>query len=78
MEDELLVGGLPLLDEVMSDGVRTSPSPSLGAIRDRFNQDFHRLGHGFKNLNNPPSYLVGVTPNLKLLTDEVKGTIGLE
>ena len=78
MEDELLVGGLPLLDEAMSDGVRTSPSPPLGAIRDRFNQDFHRLDHGFKKLTNPPSYPVDVTPNLKLLTAEVKGTIALE
>ena len=76
MEDEGLVGGSPLLYEAMSNGTRTSPSPPLGAIRDQFNEDFQRLGHHFKCLTDPPSYPVDVTPNLKRLTDELKGTIG--
>ena len=77
-EDEEPVGGTRLLEEVMAGGSRTAASPSLEAIRERFNQDFGRLDQRFKSLANPPRYPVASSPNLERLTAKVQESITTE
>ena len=77
-EDEEPLAGTRLLEEVMVGGSRISPSPSLGEIRERFNQDFGSLGQRFKPLTNPPRYPVAASPNLERLTAKVQESINVE
>ncbi|MEE8466755.1 MAG: nicotinate phosphoribosyltransferase [Dehalococcoidia bacterium] len=72
MEGEELPGGLPLLEEVMSDGQRTGPTATLEEVRSRFQEDFAALDDRFKALNNPPRYPVSISGRLERLTSEVQ------
>ena len=72
LDDEEHPGGLPVLEEVMKDGRRTSPAPTLEEIRSRFQEDFAALDERFKALNNPPRYPVSFSGRLERLTSEVQ------
>ena len=62
----------PLLEEVMSGGVRISPSMSLLELRDRFRDEFAFLENRFKDLRKAPQFPVSVTPRLQRMTAEVR------
>jgi nicotinate phosphoribosyltransferase len=62
----------PLLEEVMSGGVRISPSMSLLELRDRFRDEFAFLENRFKDLRRAPQFPVSVTPKLQRMTAEVR------
>ena len=72
LESENLPGGLPLLEEFMKKGERTSPATSLEEIRARFQEDFSALDDRFKVLKNPPRFPVGLSGKLERLTSEVR------
>ena len=72
LEIENLPGGLPLLEEFMKDGERTSPATSLEQIRSRFHEDFAALDDRFKVLKSPPRFPVGLSRKLERLTSEVR------
>ena len=72
VESENLPGGLPLLEEFMKKGERTSPATSLEEIRARFQEDFSALDDRFKVLKNPPRFPVGLSGKLERLTSEVR------
>jgi len=71
LDDEHLPGGLPLLEEVMKDGKRTSPPATLDDVRKRFQEDFSSLDERYKILNNPPRFPVAISGKLELLKAQV-------
>ncbi len=76
--DEEPPAAAPLLEYVMAGGSRAAPSPSLGEIRERFNQDFACLDPRFKALANAPHYPVAASPKLERLTARVQESISTE
>lgn len=60
LEDEQLPeqDGAPLLTEVMRDGQRTVPAPTLLELRERFAANFARLPERYKVLRSPDLYPV--------------------
>ncbi len=66
------VGSEPLLQEVMTNGIRTIPSPALGELRERFRDEFASLEPRFKDQRRPPQFTVTVSPRLQRLTAEVR------
>ena len=60
LEDEQLPeqDGAPLLAEVMRDGQRTVPAPTLLELRERFAANFARLPERYKALRSPDLYPV--------------------
>ncbi|MBC8281628.1 MAG: nicotinate phosphoribosyltransferase [Chloroflexi bacterium] len=72
LDNEVLPGGLPLLEEFMKDGQRTLAAPSLEEVRSRFQEDFAALDDRFKALKNPPRFPVGLSGKLERLTSEVR------
>jgi len=72
LESENLPGGLPILEEFMKNGQRTSSPASLEEIRTRFQEDFAALDDRFKALKNPPRFPVGLSGKLERLTSEVR------
>ena len=63
--------GTPLLEQVMTEGGRIGPVPSLQAVRERFRQDFSMLHGRHKRITDPPKYQVGISPQLEQLTNRV-------
>ena len=72
LHDEELLGGLPLLEEVMKNGKRIGPPATLEEARARFEEDFSLLDDKFKALNNPPRYPVSISGNLERLSSKVR------
>ena len=72
LDDEDLLGRLPVLEEVMEGGHRTRPATNLEEVRTRFQDDFAALDDRFKVLNNPPRYPVSVSGRLERLSAEVR------
>ena len=66
------VGSEPLLQEVMSGGVRTSPPPALGELRDCLGEEFASLPNHFKSLSRPPQFPVSISPRLQRMTAEAR------
>ena len=75
LQDERIADGEPLLTQVMTQGRRTGPIPSLQEIRELFCQEFHTLPDDFKALESPPHYPVAVSPRLQELTSQVQEEI---
>lgn len=63
--------GEPLIAQVMKDGVRTRPAPTLGEIRDRGAQNLDRLPEPLRRLEAGASYPVSIAKALKDLAEEV-------
>ena len=66
------VGSEPLLVEVMTGGVRTSPSTSLSNLRELFRDEFASLPARFKDLRRPPQFPVSISPRLQRMTAKVR------
>ena len=62
----------PLLQVVMKDGERTSPSYTATEFRDRFRDEFALLPPRFKNLHRPPQFPVSISSRLQRMTAEVR------
>ena len=63
-------GAQALLTEVMRDGKRTAPAPSLDELRGRFTKAFAALPEGHKALISPDAYDVSVSEALLRLQEE--------
>ena len=61
----------PLLDDIMRDGKRLAPYPSLEPLRKRFAEQFARLPEGHKALKFPAAYAVSTSDTLTELTRKV-------
>ena len=64
-------GAEPMLHDVMANGRRPVPEPSLLELRDRFAQEIDRLPEGQKSLRSPKPYDVTTSDALKRLTASV-------
>lgn len=68
--------GQPLLQEVMRDGKRLAPLPTLEELRRRFPEEFARVPEQQAALRSPAPYRVNISTDLELLqqrlTREVK------
>lgn len=62
----------PLLEKVMSGGVRTANQPTLAELRENFREEFSRLDSRFKDLRQPPHFPVSVSPGLQRMTAAVR------
>ena len=62
----------PVLHEVMRDGKRIAPSPSLEDLRTRFAEQFALLPEAHKPLRAPSHYDVGISPELAKLQDRIQ------
>lgn len=65
-------GAEPLLSRVMEDGRTTVTLPSLGEIRERFQEELSRLPERYKALRNPPAYPVSLSPGLLRLQEKAQ------
>ncbi len=72
LPDERDLEGTPLLTEVMNGGRLTRPHAPLQQVRERFCQDFSKMGQDFKALTAPPHYPVAISPRLEELTDRTR------
>ncbi len=68
---ETIEGARPLLADVMRGGKRTSPSPTLKQLRERFAREFARLPERHKALRSPEHYEVSVSAELEALRERV-------
>lgn len=68
-------GASPLLHEVVRDGKRVAPGPTLTELRDRFTDSFARLPEPHKALRSPANYTVEVSPALNQLQHQVRAKI---
>ena len=75
LQDETMPDGEPLLIQVMAQGRRTVPTPTLQDVRELFCQEFLSLPDQFKGLKRPPHYPVAVSPRLQKLTSQVQAEI---
>jgi nicotinate phosphoribosyltransferase len=69
--EEAPVGGTPLLEPVMKDGVRTKPSPPLVELRTRCLERVRALPDEVRRLDDQARYPVLISERLQQLTDEV-------
>lgn len=75
LDEETLPGGEALLETVMEQGKRMRPAPALSQARERFSHDFERLGEGFKRIENPSRYPVGLSNQLQRLTEQTQNKL---
>ena len=71
LRDEPAQGGKPLLTEVMRDGRRMGPYPSLEEVRARVREELAHLPDAYKALHGAPAYPVEVSEGLRDLALEV-------
>ncbi len=64
-----------LLKEVMKNGKRLKPSPSLKEIRNGFLEEFKLLEERYRVIRDPSHYPVEISPALKLLQDEISNKL---
>ncbi len=65
LRDDVVVGGQPLLKEVMKNGKTIVPNPDLDAIRDRFNLNFSALDDKYKSFEAPSRFPVELSKRLQ-------------
>jgi nicotinate phosphoribosyltransferase len=75
LREEGLPGTVPLLQQVMAQGRLLAPLPSLQASREYFLQEFAKLPIQYKNLENPATYPVQISPALSRLQAEVEAQL---
>jgi nicotinate phosphoribosyltransferase len=63
--------GETLLKPVMKNGERRQPPESLDDIRQRFEDEFSRLGDDVKAIKNPAPFAVEISPELEKLQNQV-------
>jgi nicotinate phosphoribosyltransferase len=68
---EQIPGGEPLLTEVLRNGQRLGPAPSLAELRRRFQEEYAWLPVEHKTLASPRPYTVQVSPELERLREQV-------
>ena len=68
-EDDVAPGE-PLIGQVMANGRRVEPQPTLGQIRERTARELERLPEPLRRLEPGPTYPVAVADRLKRLADE--------
>ena len=73
LHDEDVGDGEPLLEPVLADGARTSPSPPLDAVRDRCRRTLERLPEWLRGLGDEElrPYPVELSAGLEELLDRV-------
>lgn len=59
------------MQPVMKNGKRMQPSESLDDIRQRFEDEFSRLGDAVKAIQSPEQFPVEISPELEKLQDQV-------
>ena len=69
--DERSEDGEPLLGEVMEEGRRVTPDPSLEDLRRRFRREFACLPQQHKALRSPELYDVRISKELEQLRQRV-------
>lgn len=62
---EVLPDTVPVLEKVMADGKITATMPTLDQVRQRFQSSFSRLDDAYKSIENPLTYGVDISENLK-------------
>ncbi|NNF98353.1 MAG: nicotinate phosphoribosyltransferase [Desulfobacteraceae bacterium] len=70
-ERDEAIDGIPMLKTVMAEGSTTTPPPALEDIRRRFKQDFKKLDHRYKKLDEAHAYPVGISSGLKSLQERI-------
>ena len=73
--DEEIPGGEPLLDQVMSNGIPSSPAPTLDDAKRRMLEDLVRLSGPVKALNGPSEYPVRLSSGLDALSARVRSEL---
>jgi nicotinate phosphoribosyltransferase len=71
LQDEVLAGGQPLLETVMTGGHPAIPSVPLREVRERFMDEFSRLDDRYKSIRDPDIYTVNVSPGLLFLKERL-------
>ena len=71
-------GGTGLLEEVMRDGRRVAPLPSLAEVRDRCERDLQALPAAYKALRSPARYPVEISDGLRRLGEETAARLRAE
>jgi nicotinate phosphoribosyltransferase len=64
-------GGEELLHDVMRQGKKVEPRPSLSELRERFRQEFTRLPEPYQRLRAPDRYDVAISAQLEALERRV-------
>jgi len=65
LRDDRIVGGIPLLEKVMTEGNIYRPLPSLNKIRDSFEKSFSSLPQQYKSIHEKIIYPVRISPRLQ-------------
>ena len=73
--DEEIPGGEPLLDQVMSNGIPSSPAPTLDDTKRRRLEDVERLSGPVKALTGPSEYPVRLSLGLDALSARVRSEL---
>jgi nicotinate phosphoribosyltransferase len=73
--DEEMPGGEPLLAQVMSNGIPSSPAPTLDDARRRMLEDLVRLSGPVKALTGPSEYPVRLSSGLDALSARVRSEV---
>ena len=69
MRDEVLKDAKPVMGNVMKNGKRIRPSPSLQEIQDKFKENFASLGEKYKSLEADVVYPVKLSSSLSKIQD---------
>lgn len=75
LDGEMAKGGEPLLATFMNAGKVTARMPALSEVRDRFFDEFARLGDRFKSVREPETYPVEISDDLRSLSERLQGQI---
>jgi len=75
LHQEMIDGGEPLLEPVMTDGKALSPLPRISEIRERFLEEFARLDDCYKAIYDPSTYPIEVSARLQSLKHEIEGQV---
>ena len=77
LEQEAVSEVEPLLEDILIQGKRVNPSPSLDEMRQRRQADVDRLDPGVRRIMNPHIYHVSLSQKLyDLKQDLIKSTLG--
>jgi nicotinate phosphoribosyltransferase len=71
LQEEVLAGGLPLLETVMTDGRIVVSAVPLRDVRERFLEEFAKLADQYKAIRDPEIYTVSLSPALQSLKERL-------